>query len=149
MNKFKSLRLGWEVIPIVIFLGIWEVTARFHLISSHFFFPPFSAIVAEFYYLTINGVLGRNFLSSLIRVLIGFSTGSIVGLFVGIIMGWKKVVDKALNPIISLLYPIPALGWLPLLMLWIGINEALFRVRIQTLRKRCLECGYVELYVME
>ena len=35
------------------------------------------------------------------------------------------MVNKALSPIISLLYPIPALGWLPLLMLWIGINEML------------------------
>jgi len=40
-------------------------------------------------------------------------------------MGWKDIANKALNPIISLLYPIPALGWLPLLMLWIGINELL------------------------
>jgi NitT/TauT family transport system permease protein len=44
---------------------------------------------------------------------------------VGVIMGWKNVVNKALKPIVSLLYPIPALGWLPLLMLWIGINELL------------------------
>ena len=125
MNKFKSLRLGWGVIPVVIFLGIWEVTARLHLASGHFFFPPFSAIVEEFYYLTINGVLVQNFLSSLIRVLIGFSLGSILGLVMGIIMGWKNVVDKALSPIISLFYPIPALGWLPLLMLWFGIGEVL------------------------
>jgi NitT/TauT family transport system permease protein len=40
-------------------------------------------------------------------------------------MGWRSVINRALNPIISLLYPIPALGWLPLLMLWIGINEML------------------------
>jgi NitT/TauT family transport system permease protein len=79
----------------------------------------------EFYHLTANGVLGRNFLSSLSRVLIGFSTGSIAGLVVGTIMGWKEVINKALNPIISLIYPIPALGWLPLLMLWLGIGEAL------------------------
>lgn len=125
MNKYKSLGMGWGVIPVVIFLGIWEVTARLHLASGHFFFPPFSAIVAEFYYLIINGVLGKNFLSSLIRVLIGFSLGSILGLVVGIIMGWKNVVDKALSPIISLFYPIPALGWLPLLMLWFGIGEVL------------------------
>ncbi len=125
MNKYKSLGIGWGVIPVVIFLGIWEVTARLHLVSGHFFFPPFSAIVVEFYYLTINGVLGKNFLSSLIRVLIGFSLGSILGLVVGIIMGWKNVVDKALSPIISLFYPIPALGWLPLLMLWFGIGEVL------------------------
>ena len=59
------------------------------------------------------------------RVLSGFSTGSIAGLFVGTVMGWREVINKALNPIISLLYPIPALDWLPLLMLWLGIGEAL------------------------
>jgi len=40
-------------------------------------------------------------------------------------MGWRGLVDRAFSPIISLMYPIPALGWLPLLMLWIGINELL------------------------
>jgi NitT/TauT family transport system permease protein len=79
----------------------------------------------EFYHLTAEGVLGPNFLSSLVRVLVGFCTGSVAGLVVGIIMGWKEVVNKAFHPIISLLYPIPALGWLPLLMLWLGIGEAL------------------------
>jgi len=44
---------------------------------------------------------------------------------VGMVMGWVENINKALHPIISLLYPIPALGWLPLLMLWIGINEML------------------------
>ena len=82
-------------------------------------------MVTEFWYLTVNGVLGRNFLSSLIRVLIGFSAGSIAGLFIGIIMGWNNIANKALNPIISLIYPIPALGWHPLLMLWFGIGEIL------------------------
>ncbi len=82
-------------------------------------------MVTEFWYLTANGVLGRNFLSSLIRVLIGFSAGSIAGLFTGIMMGWNTLANKALNPIISLIYPIPALGWLPLLMLWFGIGEIL------------------------
>ncbi|HEX78532.1 MAG TPA: ABC transporter permease, partial [Dehalococcoidia bacterium] len=71
------------------------------------------------------GVLGDNFLSSLGRVLIGFVAGSIAGILVGTMMGWKDIAHKALNPIINILYPIPALGWLPLLMLWIGINEML------------------------
>jgi len=81
--------------------------------------------VVEFYHLSTSGVLGENFLSSLARVLIGFCAGSVAGIVVGTIMGWRKVVNRALNPIISLFYPIPALGWLPLLMLWIGINEML------------------------
>jgi len=96
-----------------------------NLFSGHFFFPPFPAVVIEYWYLTTGGVLGHNFLSSLIRVLIGFSAGSIAGLFIGIMMGWNNLANKALNPIISLIYPIPALGWLPLLMLWFGIGEIL------------------------
>lgn len=125
MNKLKKLKLGWGILPIVIFLATWEIVARLSLVPGQFFFPPFSVVVQEFYYLTANGVLGDNFLSSLVRVLIGFSAGSIAGIAMGMIMGWRQSINKALHPIISLFYPIPALGWLPLLMLWIGINEML------------------------
>jgi len=125
MKRNKIFKLKWEIIPIVIFLGTWEIIARLDLMPGQFFFPPFSDVVMEFWYLAVSGVLGRNFLSSLIRVLIGFSAGSIAGLFIGIIMGWNNLANKALNPIISLIYPIPALGWLPLLMLWFGIGEIL------------------------
>lgn len=125
MSKLRKLRPGWGVLPVAVFLAAWEIVARLDLIPGQFFFPPFSAVVQEFYYLTVSGVLGENLLSSLTRVLIGFCAGSIAGIVVGIIMGWRDGINKALNPIISLLYPIPALGWLPLLMLWIGINEML------------------------
>jgi NitT/TauT family transport system permease protein len=104
---------------------IWETVGCFHLFPGQFYFPPFSAVLAEFYHLTANGVLGKNFVSSLARVLIGLCAGSVAGILVGIVMGWNLVVNRALGPIISLFYPIPALGWLPLLMLWIGINEML------------------------
>jgi NitT/TauT family transport system permease protein len=99
--------------------------ARFNLVPGQLSFPPFSAVVVEFYHLTASGVLGDNFFASLVRVLIGFCAGSIAGIAVGMIMGWVENINKALHPIISLFYPIPALGWLPLLMLWIGINEML------------------------
>jgi NitT/TauT family transport system permease protein len=125
MKIVKIFKLKWEIIPIIIFLAIWEIVTRLDLMPGQFFFPPFSAVITEFWYLTVSGVLGRNFLSSLIRVLIGFSIGSIAGLLVGIIMGWNNLANKALNPLISLIYPIPALGWLPLLMLWFGIGEIL------------------------
>jgi NitT/TauT family transport system permease protein len=125
MSKLKKFIPGWGVLPIVIFLAVWEIVARLNLIPGQFFFPPFSTVVMEFYHLTANGVLGDNFLASLVRVLIGFCAGSIVGVAVGMVMGWREGINKTLHPIISLFYPIPAIGWLPLLMLWIGINEML------------------------
>jgi len=125
VRMLKRMWPGWGIVPVVIFLAMWEAMARLSLIPGHFFFPPFSVVMQEFYHLMTNGVLANNLLSSLIRVLIGFGTGSLAGLVIGTIMGWREILNKAFSPIISLLYPIPALGWLPLLMLWIGINEAL------------------------
>jgi NitT/TauT family transport system permease protein len=122
LSKFRP---GWGILPVAVFLAIWELVARLDILPGHFFLPPFSTVVAEFYHLSASGVLGENFLSSLVRVLIGFCAGSVAGIVVGTIMGWRTVINKALNPIISLFYPIPTLGWIPLLMLWIGINEML------------------------
>jgi NitT/TauT family transport system permease protein len=121
----KKMKPGWGLLPIAVFLALWELVARLNLVPGQFSFPPFSVVVMEFYYLTASGVLGDNFLASLGRVLIGFCTGSIAGIAVGMLMGWRENFHKALHPIVSLFYPIPALGWLPLLMLWIGINEML------------------------
>ena len=47
----------------------------------------------------------------LVRVVIGFCVGSIAGLIIGTFMGWKEILNKTFSPIISLVYPIPALVW--------------------------------------
>jgi len=125
MNRLMKVKPGWGILPIVVFLAVWEMVARLHLIPGQLFFPPFSAVVVEFYHLATSGVLGEHFLSSLLRVIIGFCAGTAAGIVMGMIMGWWDIANKALNPIISLFYPIPALGWLPLLMLWLGISEVL------------------------
>jgi len=125
MNRPKKIRPWWGILPVAIFLALWEAAARLNLMPGQLFLPPFSVVMQEFYHLIASGVLIENFLSSLFRVVIGFCAGSIAGLLIGAMMGWKEVLNKAFSPMISLLYPIPALGWLPLLMLWIGINEGL------------------------
>ncbi|MBN2397861.1 MAG: ABC transporter permease [Deltaproteobacteria bacterium] len=119
-NRFFS-----GLVPVLVLVVLWEAVARLHLAPGTLLFPPFTEVVGEFFSLASSGVLGKNFVPSLVRVLIGFTAGSIGGFIVGTLMGWKRVVEDAFGPIISLLYPIPALGWLPLLMLWIGINELL------------------------
>ncbi len=115
----------WGLVPVALALALWEIVARFGLLPGDTFLPPFSVVVHELYDLAITGVLAQNFLPSLRRVMVGLVAGAVAGILVGTAMGWKKQVGTALGPIISLLYPIPALGWLPLLMLWIGINELL------------------------
>jgi len=111
-------------VPILIFALIWEFIARIHIVPEYIF-PSFSAVMGEFYHLTVSGVLIDNLASSLLRVLAGFFLGSFAGIMMGTMMGCKEIINRSFHPIFSLLYPIPTLGWAPLLMIWIGINEML------------------------
>lgn len=124
--KRATFNFSWiGILPVLVMLSLWELAARFGWIPGDFLLPSFSTVIRQFYELVQSQVLIKNFVSSLIRVLIGFSLGSVAGVILGIIMGWNRVARTALSPIFALLFPIPALGWVPLLMIWIGITELL------------------------
>ncbi|MEM3703998.1 MAG: ABC transporter permease [Candidatus Bathyarchaeia archaeon] len=122
MKNFKKL-LG--ILPIAALILAWEIAAQLNLTPGHFFLPSFSAVMRTLFDMIISGVLVNNLLRSLFRVLIGLFAGAFFGLTAGIVMGCSKVMDDLLHPIVSILYPVPAVGWLPLLMLWMGIGEML------------------------
>lgn len=119
------MRTSWGVLPIVFFLIAWEMVARLDLVPGQFFLPAFSEVIRELILLTGEGILTDHLLKSGLRVLIGFCSGSIAGVAIGVAMGWNETMNRTLHPVLSLLYPIPALGWLPLLMIWVGIGEIL------------------------
>jgi ABC-type nitrate/sulfonate/bicarbonate transport system permease component len=126
-DSFKAAwsRSLWKIVPVMVFFALWELMARFGPFAGSTIFPSFSAVLLEMAALFKSGVMVKNFASTLGRVLVGLCIGTISGIVIGILMGWQEKVYRSLSPIISMLYPIPALGWLPLLMLWIGINEML------------------------
>ncbi len=125
MNRSRPLPLFRGLLPVLILLGAWEATARLGLFPGGAFFPPFSSVIMEIRTLMFAGVLLPHFFSSLCRVVAGFLLGAALGIFMGVCMGWNERIHQWCRPLVSLLYPIPALGWLPLLMLWIGVNELL------------------------
>ncbi|MCL6560484.1 MAG: ABC transporter permease [Firmicutes bacterium] len=110
------------LLPIGSFLIIWEIMGH---VANTPLFPPLSRVVIEFWVLLQSGVLAASLAASMARVVAGFVLGSAAGLFAGVLMGLYPVVYRSLSPLVTILFPIPSLGWLPLLMLWIGINEAL------------------------
>lgn len=116
-------KLSW-LVPIISLIILWEIIGRMGLFPVYLF-PSFTKVLNTLYLLVINGLLLDHFLASLLRVLAGFSIGLTTGLLFGILMGYYEKIYKMLHPIFSLLMPIPALGWLPLLILWIGLSEAL------------------------
>jgi ABC-type nitrate/sulfonate/bicarbonate transport system permease component len=70
-----------------------------------------------------NGNLWTNMLASIQRVLIGFFIGAALALILGALAGWFKWWGWILNPIIDAIRPIPALAYIPLVIVWVGIGE--------------------------
>ena len=45
-----------------------------------------------------------------------------IGVPLGILMGWYRRVDLIVKPLFDLIRPIPPVGWIPLMILWLGIG---------------------------
>lgn len=118
---WKRLGSLSSLMPILFFAGAWEIAAA---AANHPLYPRFSQVICELYALLfVQDLLWPHLGASLYRVVLGLMAGSAAGFLAGIALGRNPLLEKIFSPLISVLYPIPALGWLPLLMLWIGINE--------------------------
>jgi ABC-type nitrate/sulfonate/bicarbonate transport system permease component len=70
-----------------------------------------------------NGELVANTLASLQRVVIGFAIGGALAVLLGSLSGWFRNGGYFLNPLIDAIRPVPALAYIPLVILWVGIGE--------------------------
>lgn len=119
----------WQILifgalGLLTFVGGWELLVRLGLVDP-FFLPPPSAVMERMIQLASGpeAVLWRDIGMSASRVLTGFALSTLVGVPFGLLMGMSPVVRAALNPIVSIIRPLPALSWIPLSMLWLGIDE--------------------------
>ena len=107
-------------------LLLWTVIVRSGLVSPRFTPTPLE-ILREFATLIHQGYVGvplyQHIAASLIRTLIGFSLAVVVGIPFGVLVGRVKLLEAAFAPWFAFLRPIPAIAFVPLVILWFGIGE--------------------------
>ena len=70
-----------------------------------------------------QGALGKHVFASLLRVLTGFVIGASLALLFAAWVGLSREAEAYLEPTFAGLRAIPSLAWVPLLLLWLGIDE--------------------------
>ncbi|HYO75726.1 MAG TPA: ABC transporter permease, partial [Thermoanaerobaculia bacterium] len=60
---------------------------------------------------------------SLFRVAAGYSAAVLLGVPVGLALGWWSSLARAANPLIQMLRPISPLAWMPLAVIWFGVSN--------------------------
>ena len=66
--------------------------------------------------------LQKHIAYSLYRVFLGYGMAVLIGVPMGIALGWSTKLRDALGPLIELVRPIPPLAWIPIAILWFGIG---------------------------
>jgi ABC-type nitrate/sulfonate/bicarbonate transport system permease component len=104
----------------------WFVTRPGGAVSPLFLPPPMDVVDAFVRLLArpyLGSTLGQHIASSLSVVIGGWVAAGLVGLPLGIAMGWWRKARWIAFPIFQLLRPIPPLAWIPLAILWLGIGD--------------------------
>jgi len=107
-------------------LVIWQAAVNFGMVDSTRLPAPttiFQTIVYKAYNQAPDGnTLFINILASLEVALTGFFAAIIIGVPLGLFMGWWEYGDRFMHPIFELIRPIPPIAWIPLVVVWMGIG---------------------------
>jgi sulfonate transport system permease protein len=113
--------LGW-IIPASVLL-VWELLARLGMLPPNWL--PAPTIVAEtIYQLAASGSLLKHAGMTIARVALGFLLGASAGTLFGGLTGYLPVARKLLDPSLQALRSVPSIAWVPLFLLWLGIQES-------------------------
>ncbi len=118
--------LAFRAGAVLAFLALWSlasgVVVLFKLFNPLFLAGPW-LVLGKVGQLAVNGQLWGHIGATLGRVAIGFSTGALLALALGLPAGQFRLIRNLLEPVVEILRPIPPLAMLPLFIVWVGIGE--------------------------
>ncbi len=96
--------------------------------SRHFWdatlFPAPASVAGTLWDLTIHGTLLDQTIVSLRRVMEGYALSLFIGVPLGILLARSRLADETLGALVSSLQSLPSICWLPLALLWFGLNDS-------------------------
>lgn len=105
---------------------VWTLVTTLGVVSRDVIPSPID-LAAEFAKLVRTGYSGSplwlHVAASMGRTLIGLVFAIIVGVPIGLLIGYSKTASAALEPFLSVLRPMPAIAFIPLVILYFGIGE--------------------------
>lgn len=123
--KMKSRISRWVLylaLPLIILI-IWKACDYLGMLSSYTLPPPEKVVISA-WELFKSGALLSNIAASIVRVLKGFGIALIAALVLGVAIGMSKKIETIMALTIQILKPIPPIAWIPLAILWFGIDES-------------------------
>jgi ABC-type nitrate/sulfonate/bicarbonate transport system permease component len=123
----SRLAMPWQtrwlgVAFIAVVFVLWEIAAASGTLPA-LSFPRMSAILATWWSLIVSGELLGELVPSLLRMFAGYFLGVTLGILLGLLMGYFRFFYNLLEPITEVLRPIPSPAYLPIVIIFLGIDD--------------------------
>jgi NitT/TauT family transport system permease protein len=110
----------WPTIAAAILLAVWHYSVIF---SGTRVFPSPMSVKAGVRQLLQQNVLWADIGDSLRRVAVGFCAAILIGIPVGLWLGWSAAVNQVVNPVLQILRPISPIAWIPVSIIFFGVGD--------------------------
>jgi ABC-type nitrate/sulfonate/bicarbonate transport system permease component len=120
LARHRRLALGSA--SVIAFVLTWELLLSTVIRLDPFFITKPSLIARAFQEQVLGGRLGRDMAVSAQAFVAGFAMAVVVGIPLGLVMGWRRRVAYALDPLLTALYASPLIALAPLLIITAGVG---------------------------
>jgi NitT/TauT family transport system permease protein/taurine transport system permease protein len=118
-GHLRSLLLMTASLAIAFLL--WQFLSTF--VFNPFLIPPPLEVIRTAIPMILSGEILADVSISMVRVLVGFTTGSLVGIVAGVLLGRIRLLHDLVDPIIELLRYLSPTAMIPIAVIWFGIGE--------------------------
>lgn len=113
--------LSLTATSLLIGFAVWQFLSSF--VFNPFLIPPPLEVFRAAVPMLASGEIVSDAAISMVRVLVGFTTGSIAGIVMGVLLGRIRLLHDLLDPIIELLRYLSPTAMIPIAVIWFGIGE--------------------------
>lgn len=106
---------------LLVAFSIWQLLSTF--IFNPFLIPPPLEVIRTAVPMMMSGEIFADVAISMTRVLVGFVSGSLIGIVLGVLLGRIRLLHDLLDPIMELLRYLSPTAMIPIAVIWFGIGE--------------------------
>jgi len=110
------------LLPLLVFILVWQAVSESGVVNRTLF-PPASEVFLAIVELIKSGELLVHVKSSIWRVILGLTLGSLAGTTFGLLTGRIKFFEESFSPIFQVFRSFPPVAVIPLVIVWLGIGE--------------------------
>lgn len=133
-KKERIIVISSQILIILSFLIIWELIVKFQLVNTFLSSSP-SKVLETTIGLMKDHTLFNHIWITTYETMISFLIATLIGLIVGAILWWNKVLAKIIEPYLTILNSLPKVALGPLIIIWVGasIHSIIFMALLITI----------------